>query len=158
MKANLADSLAQPTANDGLPRDLFIPAKRPLTVNEYVVSYSERVNLPFRNSLSWELMAAYRNLRLKPSFNPDGGYFEGRYYWPMRYYIGGRNFLSGYPYFVASGSKLIYGRMAYGFPVFRRINKAFLNFIFWKLYAVVFAEDGAVGYFIKLKIKDFNTD
>ena len=158
MKANLADSLAQPTANDGLPRDLFIPAKRPLTVNEYVVSYSERVNLPFRNSLSWELMAAYRNLRLKPSFNPDGGYFEGRYYWPMRYYIGGRNFLSGYPYFVASGSKLIYGRMAYGFPVFRRINKAFLNFTFTKLYAELFAEAGAVGNFNKLKIKDFNTN
>ncbi len=157
MKSNLADSLAF-TVDDGMPHDLLIPARRPLTVNEYVGAYTERVGLPFRNTLTWEVIAAYRNLRVKPSYTPEGGFFEGRYYWPLRYYLGGRNFLSGYPYFTRSGSKLLYGRFAYGFPVFRRLNLGFLNFNFTKVYAELFAETGAVGNFRTLKLEDFDSE
>jgi hypothetical protein len=141
-----------------MPRDVLVPARRPLTVNEYVGAYTERVGLPFRNTLTWEVVAAYRNLRLKPPFDLEGGFFEGRYYWPLRYYLGGRNFLSGYPYFTRSGSKLLYGRFAYGFPVFRRLNLGFLNFNFTKVYAELFAETGAVGNFRTLKLEDFDSE
>ena len=146
-KATLTDSLAEQSSPDGTPRDLFVADERPFTVNEYVGAYTERLGLPFHNSLSLELLGAYRNLKLKPSYDPDGGFFEGRFYWPLRYYLGGLNFLSGYPYFTASGTKLFYARTAYGFPVFRRMNMRFLNFTFAKLYAEFFAETGAVGSF-----------
>ena len=179
MKSNLADSLAytgdgnlgdlfrlyaswpvavSPRADDGMPRDVLVPARRPLTVNEYVGAYTERVGLPFRNTLTWEVVAAYRNLRLKPPFDLEGGFFEGRYYWPLRYYLGGRNFLSGYPYFVRSGSKLLYGRFAYGFPLFRRLDLGFLNFNFTKVYAELFAETGAVGNFRTFKLENFDSE
>jgi hypothetical protein len=109
------------------------------------------------------LIGAYRNLRLKSSFNPEGGFFEGRYYWPLRYYLGGHNFLSGYPYFTSSGTKLVYGRLGYAFPLSRRLSTQFLNFTFAKCYAELFAEAGAVGNFSEahwgdLSTKDFLSD
>ena len=116
-----------------------------LRVNEYVAAYNERIGLPFDNSLNIELIGAYKNIRLKPRFIEDGGFLEGRYYWPLRYYIGGRNFLSGYPYFTDSGSKLLYARIGYGFPIFKRISSRFINFNFSKLYGELFAEAGGGG-------------
>ncbi|MBI2502718.1 MAG: PD40 domain-containing protein [Candidatus Latescibacteria bacterium] len=159
----VADSLAQLSSIDGTPRDLLGPAQRRFRVNEYVGAYVEYLGLPFDNALSLELIGAYRNLRLKPSFNPEGGFFEGRYYWPLRYYLGGHNFLSGYPYFVSSGTKLVYGRLGYAFPLSRRLSTQFFNFTFAKCYAELFAEAGAVGNFSKahwgdLSAKDFLSD
>ncbi|MFC1526619.1 hypothetical protein ACFL6X_07415 [Candidatus Latescibacterota bacterium] len=148
-KATLADSLSAQTSPDGVPRDPYAAYETPLTVNEYVGTYTERIGLPMYNSVSLEILGAYRNVKLKPSYDPEGGFFEGRYYWPLRYYVGGLNFLSGYPYFTASGTKLLYGRVAYNFPVLRRMNMRFLNFTFAKLYAELFAETGAVANFDK---------
>ena len=155
MKTTVADSLAEQTSPDGVPRDLFSSRHTPLTVNEYVASYNEHIGLPANNKLSFQFIGAYRNVQLKPSYDPDGGFFEGRFYWPLRYYLGGLNFLSGYPYFTKSGSKVFYARGAYSFPVFRRMNARFLNFTFAKLYAEVFAETGAVGNFNKLSLDEF---
>jgi len=155
MKTTVADSLAQLTPTDGTPRDFFGGDSQPLTVNEYVASYNEHIGLPFNNRVSFRFLGAYRNLQLKQGFNPDGGFFEGRFYWPLRYYIGGHNFLSGYPYFTKSGSKLFYARTSYSFPVFRRVNMSFLNFTFAKLYAEVFAETGAVGNFADTSLDEF---
>ena len=158
MMPTVADSLTQPTATDGIPRDQFVGVNRRLRVNEYVAAYTERLGLPFDNSLNISLIGAYRNIQLKPRFSEDGGFFEGRFYWPLRYYIGGRNFLSGYPYFTDSGSKLFYARIGYGFPIFKRLSSRFLNFNISKLYAELFAEAGAVGNFARFKDIDFNTD
>lgn len=157
-KATLTDSLAEQDSPDGIPVDPFAAVKRPFTVNEYVGAYTERLGLPFHNTLSLELLGAYRNLRIKPSFDPDGGFFEGRFYWPLRYYLGGANFLSGYPYFTASGSKLFYARAAYSFPVFRRMNMRFLNFTFAKLYAELFAETGAVANYDEADLDALDKD
>ena len=162
-KTSIADSLAQVTSTDGTPRDFFVPDRKPLTVNEYIATYNEHIGLPFNNRLSFRFLGAYRNVRLKPSFDADGGFFEGRFYWPLRYYIGGRNFLSGYPYFTKSGSKLFYARTSYSFPLFRRVNMSFLNFTFAKIYAEIFAETAAVGNFDemhldKLERNDFLSD
>ena len=143
----VADSLAQPTPANGIPGDQFARVPRRFRVNEYVAAYNERIPLPFDNVLSLEAVAAYRNIMLKPSFIEDGGFFEGRFYWPLRYYIGGQNFLSGYPYFTASGSKLVYGKISYSFPVFNRLSSRLLNFNFSKVHAEIFAEAGAVGLF-----------
>ena len=158
MIPTVADSLAQPTPANGVPSDQFVGVDRKLRVNEYVAAYNERIGLPFDNSLNISLIGAYKNIRLKPRFIEDGGFFEGRFYWPLRYYIGGRNFLSGYPYFTDSGSKLLYARVGYGFPVLKRLSSRFINFTFSKLYAELFAEAGAVGNFSRFKDIDFNTD
>ena len=151
----VADSLTEQTPTDGVPRDQFVGVERRLRVNEYVAAYNERIGLPFDNSLNIELIGAYKNIRLKPRFIEDGGFLEGRYYWPLRYYIGGRNFLSGYPYFTDWGTKLLYARIAYGFPIFKRISSRFINFNFSKLYAELFAEAGVVGNFSRFEDIDF---
>ena len=147
-KAALADSLYDLDEQSALldtPFDIFSAKRRPVTVNEYIFSYTERLGLPFYNRLSVEVLGAYHNFRLKPGFVEGGGIFEGRFYWPLRYYIGGQNFLSGYPYFFRSGSKLLYAKAAYSFPILRRIDARFLNFTFAKAYAEVFAETGTVS-------------
>lgn len=155
IKTTIADSLAQLAPSDGTPVDFFAPDREPLTVNEYVATYNENIGLPFNNRLSFRFLGAYRNLKLKPSFDADAGFFEGRFYWPLRYYIGGQNFLSGYPYFTRSGTKLFYAKVSYSFPVMRRVNMRFLNFTMGKLYAEVFAETGAVGNFQSAGLDEF---
>ena len=151
----VADSLTEQIPIDGVPRDQFVGVERRMRVNEYVAAYNERIRLPFDNSLNIELIGAYKNIRLKPRFIEDGGFFEGRFYWPLRYYIGGRNFLSGYPYFTDSGTKLLYARVGYGFPILKRISSRFINFNFSKLYAELFAEAGLVGNFSRFEDIDF---
>ena len=155
MMPTVADSLTEQTPADGVPRDQFVGVERRMRVNEYIAAYNERIKLPFANSLNIELIGAYKNVRLKPRFVEDGGFFEGRFYWPLRYYIGGRNFLSGYPYFTDSGTKLLYARVGYGFPILKRISSRFINFNFSKLYAELFAEAGAVGNFSRFEDIDF---
>ena len=151
----VADSLTEQIPPDGVPRDQFVGVERRMRVNEYIAAYNERIQLPFDNSLNIELIGAYKNVRLKPRFVEDGGFLEGRYYWPLRYYIGGRNFLSGYPYFTAWGTKLLYARVGYGFPILKRISSRFINFNFSKLYAELFAEAGVVGNFSRFEDIDF---
>ena len=151
----VADSLTEQIPTDGVPRDQFVGVERRMRVNEYIAAYNERIKLPFDNSLNIELIGAYKNVRLKPRFIEDGGFFEGRFYWPLRYYIGGRNFLSGYPYFTDSGTKLLYARASYGFPILKRISSRFINFNFSKLYAELFAEAGVVGNFSRFEDIDF---
>ncbi|MYK39097.1 MAG: hypothetical protein F4049_02640 [Gemmatimonadetes bacterium] len=151
----VADSLTEQIPTDGVPRDQFVGVERRMRVNEYIAAYNERIRLPFDNSLNIELIGAYKNIRLKPRFIEDGGFLEGRYYWPLRYYIGGRNFLSGYPYFTDWGTKLLYARVGYGFPILKRISSRFINFNFSKLYAELFAEAGVVGNFSRFEDIDF---
>ena len=151
----VADSLTEQTPTDGVPRDQFVGVERRLRINEYIAAYNERISLPFDNSLNIELIGAYKNIRLKSRFIEEGGFLEGRFYWPLRYYIGGRNFLSGYPYFTDSGSKLLYARVGYGFPILKRISSRFINFNFSKLYAELFAEAGVVGNFSRFEDIDF---
>ena len=73
----VADSLAQQTPTDGVPRDQFVGVERRMRVNEYIAAYNERIKLPFDNSLNIELIGAYKNVRLKPRFTEDGGFFRG---------------------------------------------------------------------------------
>lgn len=161
MKPTLVDSLLRttPAAAGEVPVDEFASVKTSFTINEYVGAYTESIGLPYHNSFFLQAIGAYRNLRLKPRVaGPDGGIFEGRFYWPLRYWIGGANFLSGYPFFTANGSKLFYGRAAYRFPVFQRLNLGFFNFNATKLYTELFAETAAVGNSSKINVGDFSTN
>ncbi len=155
----VVDSLVQQSTTDagGLPQDLLGPAKRSFRVNEYIGLYTERIGLPFDNALSFQAIGAFRNVQLKERIVPDGGIFEGQFYWPLRYFIGGRNFLSGYPYFTDWGTKLLYTRVGYSFPLWQRVDTRFFNFTFAKLYGELFAEAAAVGNFDKLDVGDFST-
>ena len=144
MLPTLADSLATQTSPDGVPRDALGPAKRRLRVNEYLGLYEERIGLPYNNTFSFRMMAGYRNLEVKTS---GDGQFEGVFYWPLRYNLGGLNQLSGYPYFTLRGSKFMYGRVGYTFPLAQRLKTTFLNFHFVNIYAELFGEAGAMGNF-----------
>ena len=102
--------------------------------------------------LNIELIGAYKNIRLKPRFIEDGGFLGGPLLLGRCATISaGRNFLSGYPYFTDWGTKLLYARIAYGFPIFKRISSRFINFNFSKLYAELFAEAGVVGNFSRFE-------
>lgn len=157
MLPTLADSLATQTSPDGVPRDALGPAKRRLRVNEYLGLYEERIGLPFNNTLSFRVMGGYRNLAVK-TFDGEGGRFEGLFYWPLRYNLGGLNQLSGYPYFTRRGSKFLYGRVGYTFPLVQRLNASFLNFHFVNIYAELFGEAGAMGNFTKVEFNPGSTD
>jgi len=82
---------------------------------------------------------------------------EGRYYWPLRYYLGGMNNLSGYPYFAVWGSSVFYSRLGYTFPVVPRFSRRVFNLTFSKIYAELFAEAGAVGNAGKLDASRWDT-
>lgn len=141
------DDFGFPHDEFGVIQDRFTPVRTRLRVSEYIASYVERLGLPHDNTISLQLLGAYRDLRLKDPESEDTRVLEGRFHWPLRYYLGGMNLLSGYPYFSTWGSKLFYGRVGYSFPVLPRISRRFLNFTASKLYAELFAEAGAVGNF-----------
>ena len=125
----------------------YRPVYRRLRVNEYLAVYGERLKLPFQNILSFDLRAFYNNFSLRQKESTPEQIFKGAFYWPLRYYLGGSYMLSGYPYFTAEGSKLIYTRIGYSFPILNRIRSRLLNFNFSKLRGELFAEAGAVSDF-----------
>jgi hypothetical protein len=165
MNPRIIDHMVQRTVGDdgrardayGVEQDRYVPSWRRFRVDEYLFSYAESIGLPAYNHLSFSVLGAYKNQRLKDPRQEGSEEFEGSFYWPLRYYLGGYNRLSGYPYFVAQGSKMLYGRLAYSFPLSRRLSTRFFNFNFSKLYAELFAEAGAVGNFSKWELGDLGT-
>ena len=139
------------------PRDQFVGVERRLRVNEYIAAYNERIRLPFNNSLNIELIGAYKNVRLKPRFVEDGGFFRGPLLLaPCATMSAGANFLSGYPYFTDWGDQIaLRARRLRVFPILKRISSRFINFNFSKLYGELFAEAGAVGNFSRFEDIDF---
>ncbi len=152
------DDLGFPTDAYGVRQDRLVPVERDLQVNEYAATYLERVGLPYDNTLSLTIAGSQRDIRLKDPGDDNARILEGRYYWPLRYYLGGLNNLSGYPHFAAWGSSRIYARVGYMFPVWPRMSRRMLNLTFSKLYAEIFAEAGAVGNTGSLSPGDWSTD
>ena len=139
----IADSLVDVRPNGtgdavdqfGVPIDQLAPVRKRLRVNEYIGVYEQRIGLPFDNTLAFRVFGLANNQKLSGSGND----------WPLRYYLGG--FLSGYPYFTRWGSKALYGRVGYSFPLFKSLGTSMLNFHFANIYAELFAEAAAVGNF-----------
>ena len=163
INATVTDSLFERPSDDGKPGDVYGPDHRKLGINEYILSWTELLGLPGRHTLGLWLLGQYRDQRIKRSDEGEGT-AEGAFYWPLAFYMGGENFLSGYPYWTLSGSKRAYARMSYTFPIFQNIKYAgflpwplFLNYHLDRLYGVLFAETGATWNFEDFDRKHFST-
>ncbi len=106
--------------------------------------------------MSIQGFVGYKDQVIKESV-PGGGTFEGAFYYPLRYYLGGIGTLRGYPYFSMAGGKVAFARANFTFPIFNRSSKELAPFIFDKMYGSVFFETGAVGNAAKLSDINFST-
>ncbi|MBS11186.1 MAG: hypothetical protein CME19_06255 [Gemmatimonadetes bacterium] len=149
------DSIPDPTMAEVSPT-LFRADNKKLGINEYVFSWNEFVDFPRRTTLSFQGFVGYKDKVIKEAVQ-DGGTFEGAFYYPLRYYLGGIGTLRGYPYFSLSGGKVVFGRLNFTFPIFNRGGKELAPFMFDKLYGSLFVETGATGNAAKLTDVDWST-
>ncbi len=143
------DNVPDPTATDPTPT-LFREDNVKLGINEYVASWNEFIALPGRTTLALQAFMGYKDKPIK-RVQLDGGAFEGAFYYPLRYYLGGFGTLRGYPYFSTAGGKAVFGRASFTFPIFQKVDKELPPFFFDKIYGVFFLETGATGDFARLK-------
>jgi Tol biopolymer transport system component len=129
---------------------LFRADTKKVGINEYIFSWNEFLDFPGRTTLSFQGFVGYKDQVIKDS-TADGGTFEGAFYYPLRYYLGGLGTLRGYPYFSLSGGKVVFGRANFTFPIFNRGSKELAPLLFDKLYGSFFIETGAAGNAEKLK-------
>jgi hypothetical protein len=165
LNATVADSLAEATRdpNTGLPVPvsgnpspdpfLFDPVK--LGINEFTFSWNEFIPLGGRVTLGLQTFVGYKDQPIK-RFQPGGGPFEGAFYYPLRYYLGGWGSLRGYPYFTLQGGKVALGRATLTLPLFQRIRKELPPLYFDRLYATLFVETGATSDAAKFSDLKFN--
>ncbi|MFT5369671.1 MAG: Tol biopolymer transport system component [Candidatus Latescibacterota bacterium] len=165
INATITDSLAFstdlnqdniPDATDlDLSPSLFREDQVQTSFNEYIASYNEFVPLFGRATFSLQGFVAYKDGEVK-EVQQDGGTFEGVFYYPLRYYLGGIGTLRGYPYFTASGGKLAFFRANFTIPLFQSIGAELPPFFFDKIYASFFFEAGGVSNANKLNDIDFS--
>ena len=116
-------------------------------VNEYMAFIQHNRRLPWlRHGIDAMLFSAYKDVYLKDYRKNEGYGFN----WPLKYYMGGASMLSGYPYFSFWGSKIMYGRFDYVFPIKGHIFKNYGGMHLQRLYGSVFFEAGAVWNFDRL--------
>lgn len=134
--------------NDPLA-DEFRPDITHDDINEYLAFLQHNRRLPWwRHGLESMMLMAYKDVYLKDSRKSEGYGFN----WPLKYYMGGASLLSGYPYFSFWGSKIMYGRFDYVFPVLGHVFKNFGGANVQRLYGSVFFEAGAVWNFDRLSV------
>jgi hypothetical protein len=149
------DFIPDPNVDEVSPT-LFRADDKKLGINEYIFSWNEFLDFPGRTTLSFQGFAGYKDKVIK-EVAQGGGTFEGAFYYPLRYYLGGIGTLRGYPYFSLSGGKVVFGRANFTFPIFNRGSKELAPFLFDKLYGSFFVETGAVGNAPSLREVDFST-
>jgi Tol biopolymer transport system component len=149
------DSVPDPTVTEVSPT-LFRADNAKLALNEYIASWNEFLDFPGRTTLSFQAFVGYKDQPIKEA-QQGGGTFEGVFYYPLRYYLGGLGTLRGYPYFSLSGGKVVFGRANFTFPIFNKKSKELSPFTFSKLYGSFFFETGATGNAKKLSEIDFST-
>ena len=146
------DFVADPTGDDLSPT-LFRDDKADVSFNEYIASYNEFIPLMGRSTLAFQVFGAYKDGKVKEVQEanvgaaagdgqevPSQGTFEGVFYYPLRYYLGGLGTLRGYPYFSISGGKALFGRASLTFPLFKHVGAELPPFFFDKIYASLFFE------------------
>ncbi len=154
INATVTDSLARaPDANedfvpdpigDDLSPAFFRDDKANISFNEYIASYNEFIPLIGRSTLAVQVFGAYKDGYVK-EVQQEGGTFEGVFYYPLRYYLGGLGTLRGYPYFTISGGKALFGRTTLTLPLFQDIGAELPPFFFDKIYASLFFEFGGTS-------------
>ncbi len=137
------DNIPDPTTSEVSPT-LFREDDANLGLNEYIASWNEFLDFPGRTTLSLQAFVGYKDQAIK-NVQQNGGTFEGVFYYPLRYYLGGLSTLRGYPYFTLSGGKVVFGRANFTFPIFNKKSKELSPFTFSKLYGSFFFETGATG-------------
>ena len=160
INATVTDSLALstdldrdnvPDATDADPSPtLFRADNVKLGLNEYIFSWNEFIPMFGRSTLALQGFVGYKDQPIK-EVQQDGGTFEGSFYYPLRYYLGGLGTLRGYPYFSIAGGKVFFGRATFTFPIFQKVDKELPPFFFDKIYGTFFVETGATGNFESLK-------
>lgn len=131
--------------------DPFADQLRPITrdtdINEFTASARKSTRLPWlHHTLDLEVIGAYRDISLKDTRKNEGS----GYNWPLKYYLGGANLLSGYPYFAFWGTKLAYVRAEYVAPVWSGLDTDMLGVQVQKLYGAVTFEAANVWNFDRL--------
>ena len=149
------DNIPDPTAVEVSPT-IFREDNAALALNEYIASWNEFIDFPGRTTLSFQAFMGYKDQPIKEA-QQGGGTFEGVFYYPLRYYLGGLGTLRGYPYFTLSGGKVAFGRANFTFPIFNKKSKELSPFTFSKLYGSFFFETGATGNAERLSDIDFST-
>ena len=139
------DNIPDPTSTDASPPP-FRADDVALGFNEFIASWNEFLPGPGRSSLNLGAIVAYKDSPVK-NVQQFGGTFEGVYYYPLRYYLGGLGTLSGYPYFSTSGGKLFLARASFTFPLIQRVDKELPPLFFDKIYGSFFVETGATSNF-----------
>ncbi len=143
------DNIPDPTDTDPSPT-IYRADNAKLGINEYIASWNEFIALPGRTTLALQAFMGYKDKPIK-RVQLDGGTFEGAFYYPLRYYLGGFGTLRGYPYFSISGGKAFFGRASFTFPIFQKVDKELPPFFFDKIYGTLFVETGAAGDFKSLR-------
>jgi hypothetical protein len=137
------DFVADPTAYDLSPT-IFRDDKADVSFNEFIASYNEFVPLIGRSTFALQIFTAYKDGVVK-EVQRNGGTFEGVFYYPLRYYLGGLGTLRGYPYFTISGGKALFGRATLTLPLFKSVGAELPPFFFDKIYASLFFEFGGTS-------------
>jgi len=129
--------------------DELRPFNRDRDINEYLLFAQRFQGLPWlRHTVNGTLFTAYRDVSLKDVWKGEGS----GYNWPLKYYLGGAYLLSGYPYFSFWGTKMLYSRFDYVFPIRRNIAKNLMGLYFQRLYGAAFFEAAKVWNFDKLSM------
>ena len=165
INATITDSLAfsndlnQDNIPDATEQDLsptlFREDQVQASFNEYIASYNEFIPMFGRSTLSFQGFVAYKDGEVK-EVQQNGGTYEGVFYYPLRYYLGGLGTLRGYPYFTASGSKLAFFRANFTIPLFQNIGSELPPFFFDKIYASFFFEAGGLSNASRINDIDFS--
>lgn len=137
------DNIPDPTETDLSP-SLLREDQTQVSYNEFIASYNEFIPLFGRSTLSFQGFVAYKDGAVK-EVQQNGGTYEGVFYYPLRYYLGGIGTLRGYPYFTAAGSKLAFFRTNFTIPLFTNVGSELPPFFFDKIYASIFFEAGGLS-------------
>ncbi|MCZ6632129.1 MAG: hypothetical protein O7G87_01895 [bacterium] len=137
------DNIPDPTDFDVSPT-LLREDNVKLGMNEFMGSWNEFISLPGRATLALQAFVAYKDMPIK-EVQRGGGTFEGVFYYPLRYYLGGLGTLRGYPYFSIAGGKAFFGRAGLTFPLVKRGSRSLPPLTFDKVYATLFFETAAVS-------------
>jgi hypothetical protein len=129
--------------------DVLRPFKRRVDVNEYILFGNGNYRLPvIGHDLGSVVFVGYRDLRLKDYRKGEGSGYD----WPLKYYLGGEYTLSGYPYFSFWGSKMVFGRITYTFPIRTEIGSNMGGVHIQRLYGSAFFEAGSTWNFSNLSM------
>jgi len=146
---NLDGSIALGQYNPDMLLDEFRPFNKGIDINEFTVMLLDYRKLPYwRHTFNSVLFTAYRDIYIRDWRKNEGV----GYNWPLKYYLGGGNILSGYPYFAFWGSKILYSNFGYTFPIRERIGKSVAGVNVQRLYGNVFFEAGHVWNFRRLSV------